>query len=198
MIFPRLWGNIGRVAFLELEAGRPGADASSEETGMSIFDPFATEFWTRVGVAIASAGFIGFERQMRGKPVGVRTSILICLGTSIFVELGVDSGNTQADPTRVIGQVVTGVGFLGAGVMLARGGVVTGVTTASVIWILAAIGACIGLGHHAAALVFAGLTVSLLTGVGLLEAGFNRLRTGVYAQEDAEEEHAVGGKAKSG
>ena len=164
---------------------------------MSIFDPSAAEFWTRVGVAIASAGLIGFERQMRGKPVGVRTSILICLGTSIFVELGVASGNAQADPTRVIGQVVTGVGFLGAGVMLARGGVVTGVTTAAVIWILAAIGACIGLGHHAAALVFSGLTVALLIGVGLLEGGFNRLRTGVYAQEDAEEQRAAGGNVNS-
>ena len=100
-------------------------------------------------------------------------------------------------PTRGIGQVVTGVGFLGAGVMLARGGVVTCVTTAAVIWILAAIGACIGLGHHAAALVFSGLTVALLIGVGLLEGGFNRLRTGVYAQEDAEEQRAAGGNVNS-
>jgi putative Mg2+ transporter-C (MgtC) family protein len=159
---------------------------------MTIFDPFESVFWIRVGIAIATAGLIGFERQMRGKPVGVRTSILICLGTSIFVELGVASGNPQADPTRVIGQVVTGVGFLGAGVMMARGGVVTGVTTAAVIWILAAIGACIGLGHYAAAVVFAVLTVGILTGVGLLEAGFNRLRTGVYAQEDAAEAASTG------
>ena len=197
MIYPRLWGTIGPVTLGRHRLDRPGSQASSEEMGMSIFDPSAAEFWTRIGVAIASAGLIGFERQMRGKPVGVRTSILICLGTSIFVELGVASGNAQADPTRVIGQVVTGVGFLGAGVMLARGGVVTGVTTAAVIWILAAIGASIGLGHHAAALVFSGLTVALLIGVGLLEAGFNRLRTGVYAQEDEEEQRAAGGNVDS-
>ena len=148
------------------------------------FDPLDVSFWIRVGAAVLSGGLIGIERQMRGKPVGVRTSILICLGTSIFVELGGLSGNGQADPTRVLGQVVTGVGFLGAGVIISRGGVVTGVTTAAVIWILAAIGACIGLGLYAGAIVFAVLTVSLLTGVGLLEAGFKRLRTGVYSGED--------------
>jgi len=151
---------------------------------MTTFDPLESGFWIRVGAAVLSGGLIGLERQVRGKPVGVRTAILICLGTSVFIELGVLSGNAQADPTRVLGQVVTGVGFLGAGVILARGGVVTGVTTAAVIWILAAIGACIGLGQHVAGFVFALLTVSLLTGVGLLESGFKRLRTGVYAQED--------------
>jgi putative Mg2+ transporter-C (MgtC) family protein len=148
------------------------------------FDPFDASFWIKVGAAVLSGGLIGVERQMRGKPVGVRTSILICLGTSIFVELGGLSGSGQADPTRVLGQVVTGVGFMGAGVIISRGGVVTGVTTAAVIWILAAIGACIGLGLYAGAIVFAVLTVSLLTGVGLLEAAFKRLRTGVYSGED--------------
>ena len=148
------------------------------------FDPLESGFWISVGAAFLSGGLIGLERQVRGKPVGVRTAILICLGTSVFIELGVLSGNAEADPTRVLGQVVTGVGFLGAGVILARGGVVTGVTTAAVIWILAAIGSCIGLGQYAAGLAFALLTVSLLIGVGLLESGFKRLRTGVYAQED--------------
>ena len=150
---------------------------------MDQFDPLGAGFWLRVGIAVLSGGVIGVERQMRGKPVGVRTSILICLGTSIFVELGGLSGNEHADPTRVLGQVVTGVGFLGAGVIISRGGVVIGVTTAAVIWILAAIGACIGLGLYAGATVFALLTVSLLTGVGLLESGFKRLRTGVYSDE---------------
>jgi putative Mg2+ transporter-C (MgtC) family protein len=72
--------------------------------------------------------------------------------------------------------------------MLSRGGVVTGVTTAAVIWILAAIGACIGLGLFDAALVFSVLTVSVLIGVSLLEAGFRRLRTGIYADDGDKEE----------
>ncbi|MDE0884845.1 MAG: MgtC/SapB family protein [Myxococcota bacterium] len=150
---------------------------------MDEFDPLATSFWIKVGYSILAGGLVGLERQIRGKPVGVRTSILICLGTSIFVELGGVLGTVTGDPTRVLGQVVTGIGFLGAGVMLARGGVVSGVTTAAVIWILAAIGACIGLGYAPGALVFAVLTVSILIGVGLLESGFRRLRTGIYAPE---------------
>ncbi|MDG2332699.1 MAG: MgtC/SapB family protein [Myxococcota bacterium] len=150
---------------------------------MTEFDPLATSFWIKVGYSIVSGGLVGLERQIRGKPVGVRTSILICLGTSIFVELGGVLGAVTGDPTRVLGQVVTGIGFLGAGVMLARGGVVSGVTTAAVIWILAAIGACIGLGYAQAGLVFAFLTISILIGVGLLESGFRRLRTGIYAHE---------------
>jgi len=154
---------------------------------MNQFDPLVPEFWIRVGVAVLSGGLIGVERQMRGKPVGVRTSILICLGTSIFVELGGLSGSAQADPTRVLGQVVTGVGFLGAGVIISRGGVVIGVTTAAVIWILAAIGACIGLGLYTASVVFSSLTVGLLFGVSVLESVFNRLRTGDYSSDDESE-----------
>ncbi len=148
------------------------------------FDPWQTTFWLRFGLAILAGGIIGVERQVRGKPVGVRTSILICLGTSVFVGLGAGIDSDQVDPTRVLGQVVTGVGFLGAGVILARGGVVTGVTTAAVIWMLAAIGACIGLGLYAGAGIFAVLTVAVLAGVTLLESVFNRLRTGMYANDD--------------
>lgn len=148
------------------------------------FDPWQTSFWVRFGLAVLAGGLIGVERQVRGKPVGVRTSILICLGTSVFVGLGVGTGSDQADPTRVLGQVVTGVGFLGAGVILARGGVVTGVTTAAVIWMLAAIGSLIGLALYSGALVLAVLTVALLAGVSLLESVFNRLKTGVYANDE--------------
>ena len=79
---------------------------------------------------------------------------------------------------------MTGVGFLGAGVILSRGGVVTGVTTAAVIWILAAIGATIAFGQFTAAGVFALLTVVVLVGVDFLEATFRRLRSGVYARDD--------------
>ncbi len=151
---------------------------------MDAFDPFAASFWVQIGVAVFCAGVVGLERQIRGKPVGVRTSILICLSTSIFVQLGAGFSGGQADPTRVLGQIVTGVGFLGGGVILARGGVVTGVTTAAVIWVLAAIGATIGLGLFAAAVAFAMLTTAVLTGVDVLESSFRRLRSGAYAEDD--------------
>ncbi len=151
---------------------------------MDGFDPFAPSFWVSTGVAVFCAGVVGLERQIRGKPVGVRTSILICLSTSIFVQLGAGFSGGQADPTRVLGQIVTGVGFLGGGVILARGGVVTGVTTAAVIWVLAAIGATIGLGLFTAAVAFAMLTTAVLTGVDVLESSFRRLRSGAYAEDD--------------
>ena len=151
---------------------------------MDGFDPFAASFWVSTGVAVFCAGVVGLERQIRGKPVGVRTSILICLSTSVFVQLGAGFSGGQVDPTRVLGQIVTGVGFLGAGVILARGGVVTGVTTAAVIWMLAAIGATIGFGLLTAAVAFAMLTVAVLIGVDVLESSFRRLRSGDYADDD--------------
>jgi len=94
---------------------------------------------------------------------------LICLGTTIFVRLCFSFNEASADPTRVLGQVVTGIGFLGAGVILVRGEIVRGVTTASVIWILAAIGPTIGLGYIVQSLVLSILTVLILIGIGILE-----------------------------
>src|SRR5688500_9804511 len=105
------------------------------------------ELWARVGMALLCGGIVGLERQLRGKPAGIRTSALICIGTSMFVYLGRQLEGDHGDPARVVGQVVTGIGFLGAGVIMTRNGLLTGVTSAAVIWILAAAGAAIGLGR---------------------------------------------------
>jgi putative Mg2+ transporter-C (MgtC) family protein len=113
----------------------------------------------------------------------MRTSILICLGTQLFVGLGSSFAGERVDPTRVLAQVVTGIGFLGGGVILAREGAVIGVTSAAVIWVLAALGSLIGLGHLLASIVLAFLTVGLLTGVELLESVFRRLREGATERE---------------
>lgn len=146
-------------------------------------DPFLWRFWAMVGSAILCGAIVGLERQLRGKPAGVRTSCLICLGTAVFLTLGRNLAGPEADATRVLGQVVTGIGFLGAGVMLAREGVVTGVTTASVIWTLAAIGSTVGLGYPRAAIGLSIVTVAILTGVELLEGVFRRLKAGIYARK---------------
>ena len=127
-------------------------------------------------------GSIGVERQLRGKAAGIRTSILICLGTSIFVSLGASMGD-QADPTRVLAQVVSGIGFVGGGVILAREGLIIGVTSAAVIWVLAALGALIGLGHLVATIVLTLATLGILIGVELLEGAFRRLRQGATDRE---------------
>ena len=146
-----------------------------------LLDPFSPHFWLRVGVAVLCGGIIGFERQFRGKPAGIRTSILICMGTHYFVLLGSAFAPENADPTRVLGQVVTGIGFLGAGVILTREGLVVGVTSAAVIWMLASIGATIALGYVGAALAITLVTVGVLVGVEKLEQTFRILRRGVHA-----------------
>jgi putative Mg2+ transporter-C (MgtC) family protein len=139
-------------------------------------DPDSTAFWLRLGTAVLCGAIIGLERQLRGKAAGIRTSILICLGTELFVSLGASFGGDRVDPTRVLAQVVTGIGFLGGGVILSREGLVVGVTSAAVIWVLAALGSLIGLGYLAAAIILTLVTVALLLGVELLESMFRRLR----------------------
>jgi putative Mg2+ transporter-C (MgtC) family protein len=149
------------------------------------------DFWTPVLVAIVCGGMIGLERQFRGKPIGIRTSILICLGTQVFVRLGASLTSPVADPARVLGQVVTGVGFLGAGVIMARGQVLTGVTSAAVVWVLAAIGSAIGVNRPAEALALSVVTVSILIGVRMLEAAFKQLRGSAYESDEEGDDEAA-------
>ncbi len=149
-------------------------------------NPQSRTFWLHLGTAVLCGGLIGVERQLRGKAAGIRTSILICLGTSVFVSLGASITSDQVDPTRVLAQVVSGIGFLGGGVILAREGLITGVTSAAVIWVLAALGATIGFGHLAATLVLTLATLGILIGVELLEGAFRRLRQGAADRELAD------------
>lgn len=129
--------------------------------------PDSPDFWRRLLTAIGCGGAIGLERQFRGKASGIRTSIMICLGTVVFVALGATAPNS--DPTRVLGQVVTGIGFLGAGVILIRQGKIFGVTTAAVIWVTSAIGCVIGFGYFKTAIILTALTIAIILGVELLE-----------------------------
>ncbi len=129
----------------------------------------------QLAAVVFCGGLVGIERQLRGKAVSIRTSILICLATQEFVRLSVVLGGPGTDPTRVVGQVVTGVGFLGAGVIVARGGSVKGVTSAAVVWVLAAIGCTIGAGRPAEAIVLSLVTVAILIGIRLTEMTFSRL-----------------------
>jgi putative Mg2+ transporter-C (MgtC) family protein len=139
--------------------------------------PFA---WTELGTALLCGFIIGLERQLRGKPAGIRTSILIVIGTYVFIAASMSVNSNMTDPSRIIGQVITGVGFLGAGVMLARDGMVLGVTSASTIWVLAAIGVCIGIGQDVVAIKLAVLVVTVLVGIDLLENSSSAMRRGVH------------------
>lgn len=94
-------------------------------------------------IAALCGVMIGFERQLFGKPAGMRTCALICLSTYFFVAIGTI---LEGDQLRIIGQVVTGVGFLGGGVIISKEGVIQGMTSAATIWLLASIGVVIGTG----------------------------------------------------
>ncbi|MEN6333481.1 MAG: MgtC/SapB family protein [Phycisphaerales bacterium] len=136
--------------------------------------------WEGLLCCFLSGVIIGLERQLRGKPVGMRTSALICTGTYIFIAMTRFISNDATDPSRIVGQVVTGIGFLGAGVILTRQGSVVGVTSASAIWVLAAIGSTIGLGFAWLGVKLAVLAVIILVGVDILENRFEALQRGVH------------------
>jgi putative Mg2+ transporter-C (MgtC) family protein len=143
--------------------------------------------------AVVCGAIVGTERQLRGKAIGIRTSILICLATQVFIRLStiLTVEGSIVDPTRVLGQVVTGVGFLGAGVILARGGSITGVTSAAVVWMLAAIGSTIGAGRPLEAFGLATLVVSILIIVRALETAFKRLGGGSDESDESPMEQPV-------
>lgn len=97
--------------------------------------------------AILVGGIIGAEREFRDKAAGFRTLILICVGSTLFTLFSFRM-NADGDPTRMAANIVTGIGFLGAGVILRNGGRITGLTTAATIWLAAALGVGIGGGFY--------------------------------------------------
>ncbi len=140
--------------------------------------------WRHIFVAILCGTIVGLERQLRGKPVGIRTSSLITLGTYIFItsSMFISADVVTSDPSRIIGQVITGIGFLGAGVMLARDGMVIGVTSAATIWALASIGVCIAVANLGSAIKLSIIVVLVLVGVDLLEDYSQTMTRGVHSR----------------
>lgn len=105
-------------------------------------------FTLRLLASMLAGGFVGLERQRSNKSAGLRTNTLVAMGACIFVLINVTLTGVGGDPTRIIGQIVTGVGFLGAGVILHHGGNIHGLTTAATIWCSAAVGSLAGLGLY--------------------------------------------------
>jgi putative Mg2+ transporter-C (MgtC) family protein len=136
--------------------------------------------WVALFACLLSGGIIGLERQWQGKPIGIRTSVLIVLGTYVFVDIGFVTISPSTDPTRIIGQVITGIGFLGAGVMLTRDGMVVGATSAASIWMLAAIGVVIAAGSPFLGVKLAIISVAILVGINALEERCEWLQRGMH------------------
>lgn len=99
----------------------------------------------RIVIALGCGVLIGFERQWRSRTAGLRTNALVSLGSALFVVMGAFSFNgPDADPTRVAAQIVSGIGFLGAGVIMKQGASISGLNTAATLWASAAVGALAG------------------------------------------------------
>ena len=111
--------------------------------------------WGVIALAIVSVicgAVVGGERQRREKPAGLRTMILVCLGSAVFTMASVFFTTTTGDSGRVAAQIVVGIGFLGAGVIMHGRGLISGATTAATIWVTAAIGLVAGTGYVGGAL----------------------------------------------
>lgn len=129
----------------------------------------------RIIFSIVLGSIIGLEREITNKSAGLRTQIMVCLGACIFTILSIYGFTTAVtiypigDPSRVAAQIITGIGFIGAGTVLRQGLTVTGLTTASTLWIVAAIGMACGCGKISIATVSTILAVAILVLIRFLE-----------------------------
>lgn len=138
-----------------------------------------TEALLQLGLAIVYGGAVGLERERRGRAAGLRTLILVCLGSTLIMIVSANmpsnSGNgsldpaiTRVDPSRIAAGIVTGVGFLGAAVVIRLGDLIRGVTTAAAIWFTAGLGIAIGSGAY-------GLATAATIGSLIVLWSFNRV-----------------------
>ena len=144
------------------------------------------EFIIRLFMALAMGFLLGLERELTNKYAGLRTHILVCLGACIFTLLSIYGFPTYApgdniivnnatgirDTSRVAAQIVTGIGFIGAGTVLRNGPMVFGLTTAATLWIAASIGMACGAGMYGVALIATVLSVAVLTLIRIFERQF--------------------------
>jgi len=131
----------------------------------------------QLGLATLCGGAIGFERELSGKPAGLRTNILICVGATLFTSLSFTLSLGRGDPARIAAQILPGVGFIGAGTILHARGSVTGLTSAATIWVVAAIGMALGAQSYFEALGTTLLVMLVLWGLRRLEGLVGRAAT---------------------
>lgn len=130
-------------------------------------------------LAAVLGGVVGLERQSVNRPAGLRTHILVCVGSALMMMVSVDvfrvfRGQASVDPGRIAAQVVSGIGFLGAGTILREGATVRGLTTAASLWVVAGIGLAVGGGFYLPAAASAALVLLTLVFLGRLEDAVGR------------------------
>jgi putative Mg2+ transporter-C (MgtC) family protein len=141
-----------------------------------VVEIFRFDLMLQVGLATVLGGAIGLERELGGKPAGLRTNILICIGSVLYTHLSLamlrGSGGAippGTDTTRVAAQIVTGVGFIGAGTILHARGAVVGLTSAATIWVVAAIGVALGSSYYLEGIGTTLVVLAVLAGLGRVE-----------------------------
>ncbi|MGH7565525.1 MAG: MgtC/SapB family protein [Gemmatimonadota bacterium] len=145
------------------------------------------EMWIKLALAILCGAAIGIERELHDKPAGLRTNMLICVGSTLITMVSLHVALTYAerqiniaDPGRIAAQIVSGIGFLGAGTIIQARGSVHGLTTAATMWVLAGVGLAIGSGAYAPAIATTVILLGTLAVVGRIEDRFTRRRRFVY------------------
>lgn len=136
----------------------------------------------KIFIAMLGGGIIGVERELKDKPAGLRTNILVSTGSCLFVIFGLKVAELYNDnPGRIIGPIITGIGFLGAGTIIRARGSVRGLTSAATIWVVAGVGMSAGMG-----LFFLSLTISLLVLFILLILPKGEEAISVFGVKDSE------------
>lgn len=126
-------------------------------------------------LAVVFGAAIGMERELSGKAAGLRTNVLICLGAAVFTLISKEmAATTGLSTTRIAAQIVTGVGFLGAGAIIQDRGGILGLTTAATIWLVSSIGMACGAGFYILAALSTLIAIIVLIGLGKLEKPLER------------------------
>ena len=146
-------------------------------------------------LALILGGLVGWERQFHDKPAGFRTNVLICVGSTLFTIFSVKMGSLHgSDPSRIAAQIVTGIGFLGAGAIIRHGEAVMGLTTAATIWLVASVGVGVGAGYYGLSFTAAVLVLCVLLlfrGLETLADQRHHVRTysiALLAEDEAQKE----------
>jgi putative Mg2+ transporter-C (MgtC) family protein len=136
----------------------------------------------RLILAAILGGIIGLEREIRDKPAGLRTNIMICLGSTLFMSLSTQVAKLLGgDPTRIAAQIITGIGFLGAGAVLHSHGFVLGLTTAATIWVVAGVGMALGSGMYLVAVFTTAMSLVTLYFLSFVEDRIQGRRSYSYS-----------------
>jgi putative Mg2+ transporter-C (MgtC) family protein len=133
-----------------------------------------SELVRRIALAAVLGGLLGAERELRHKSAGFRTNILIAIGSALFTILSIGSASSGADPARISAQIVTGIGFLGAGTIIRTRSGVHGLTTAATVWVNAGLGMAAGTGAYHLAIIGALTTLAVLFILSPIERSLER------------------------